>query len=75
MLINAEIDSIYNRFPESGRDMTQVEFRKQVRNILNPQKNAKILDQMVDARRKHTAAIMERKRIDRALERSRKGIE
>ena len=75
MLTNAEIDSVYNRFPENGRDMTLVEFRKQVRGILNPQNNTQMLDQMVDARRKHTAAIMEKKRIDRALEKSRLGID
>ncbi len=76
MLTNAEINSIWNGFPEDKRDgMTLVEFRKQVRDILNPQKNAQILDQMVDMRKQHTAGIMERKRIDRALEKSKLGID
>lgn len=75
-LTNAEIDSIWNGFPEDKRDgMTQAEFRRQVRNILNPEKNAKILDDMVEMRKKHTAGIMEKKRIDRALEKSRLGID
>lgn len=76
MLSNAEINTIWNRFPEDKRDgMTLNEFRKQVRAILNPENNAKILDQMVETRRKHTAAIMEKKRIDRALQRSKVGID
>ena len=75
-LSNAEIDSIWNGFPDDKRDgMTMVEFRRQVRNILNPQKNAKILDQMVEVRRQHTAGIIEKKRIERALEKSRLGID
>ncbi len=75
-LTNAEIDSIWNGFSEGERDgMTQIEFRRQVRDRLNPEKNAKMLDQMVRMRRKHTAAIMEKKRIDRALEKSKLGIE
>jgi len=75
-LNNAEIDSIWNGFPEDKRDgMTQAEFCKRVRDILNPEKNTKILDDMIGMRRKRTAAIMEKKRIDRALEKSRLGIE
>lgn len=76
MLSNAEINSIWNNFPEDKRDgMTLTEFRKQVRDVLDPEKNAKMLDQMVEMRRKHTEAIMRKKQIDRALEKSRLGIE
>lgn len=76
LLTNAEIDSIWNGFSEDKRDgMTLTEFRRQVRAILNPETNAKMLDQMVEMRKKHTAAIMRKKQIDRALEKSRLGIE
>lgn len=72
MLSNAEIEAIWNNFPEDGRDgMTLEQFKQRVRNVLDPKKNTKILDEMVEIRRKHTAGLMAKKRIDKAMERKK----
>jgi len=72
MLTNAEIRQVWNGFDkdEQGRadGLTFEQFRSKVRDILNPAKNAKILDDMVQMRMQHTAGIREKRRIDKALE-------
>lgn len=76
MLSNAEIQSIWNNFSEDDRDgMTFTDFRKQVRDILNPQKNTQILDQMVEMRRQHTTALRTKRTIEKALEQDKVRID
>lgn len=67
MLTNAEIRQVWNGFDKTD-GMTFEQFRSQVRDILNPAKNTKILDDMVQMRMQHTTGIREKRRIDKALE-------
>lgn len=69
MFSNAEISAIWNEYSEDERDdMTLAEFRKQVKDTLNPQKNTQILNQMVEMRMQYATALRTKRQINKALE-------
>ena len=66
---NAQIDAIYNRFPVDKRDMSREEFRKAIRDLSDPKKMERDLEniQLLKARERTN-----RIRIDRSLKRGKK---
>ena len=66
-----QISQLYDSFPEDQKDMPKEQFVKKTMSTLDPTKNAKILDAMVDRKRQITQGQIEQTRIDAAIKRSR----
>ncbi len=66
-----QLATIYDEFPENQRDMPKEQFIRKALGTLDPTKNAKILDAMVDRKRQITQGQIEQARIDAAVKRSR----
>ena len=66
-----QIAALYDSFPEGQKDMPKSEFIKKTMSTLDPIKNMKILDAMVDRKRQVTQGRIEQARIDAAIKRSR----
>ena len=62
-----QISALYDSFPENQRDMPKEQFIKKTLSTLDPVKNQKILDAMVDRKRQITRGQIEQARIDAAL--------
>lgn len=67
-----QIGQLYDSFPESQQDMPREVFIKNIMSTLDPAKNQKILDAMVDRKRQVTHGQIEQARIDAVLK-ERKG--
>jgi hypothetical protein len=74
MFSNQDLESYYNSLPESGKDLSLDEFKRKVRAILDPKRNSDILAGMIEQRHQCRVAREEKRRIDKAQERSRLGL-
>jgi len=62
-----QIGQLYDSFSDSEKDLPREQFIKKTMSTLDPIKNAKILDAMVDRKRQITQGQIEQVRIDAAL--------
>lgn len=70
-----ELKDFFDGLPEDKRDgMTGQTFMNRVKSILDPKKNAKILDGMVGIRRRHSIARQQKAAIDRAQRNAAVGL-
>ena len=62
-----EVSTFFDTLPEDKRDgMTKDQFMREVKKVLDPQRNAKILDGMIEARSRDRLARETKARIDKA---------
>jgi len=65
-----QIAAIYDSFTPEEQDMPREQFIKRTMSCVDPVKNKKIVDAMVDRKHKQRVGEMQRARIDAAVKRS-----
>ena len=74
MFADQELSDYYNSLPESARDMSHAEFMAEVKRLLDPKRNAAILEDMVDMRHRDSIARQNKAAIDKARRNSAIGL-
>jgi len=70
-----EVSTFFDTLPEDKRDgMSKSQFMREVKKVLDPNRNAKILDGMVEARSRDRLARHRKAGIDRATRNARIGL-
>lgn len=70
-----DVAQFFDNLSEDQHDgMTKHQFMAEVKKVLDPKRNAGILDGMVEMRHQHRVAREEKARIDRATEKSKLGL-
>ena len=70
-----EVSNFFDGLPDDKRDgMTKDQFMQEVKKVLDPQRNAKILDGMVEARSRDRLARHRKNMIDRATRNASIGL-
>jgi len=70
-----EVSTFFDTLPEDKRDgMTKDQFMREVKKVLDPKRNAKILDGMIESRSRDRVARHRKAEIDRAQRNARIGL-
>ena len=68
-----QVATIYDSLPEDQQDMPREQFIKRAMSAIDPAKNKRILDAMVERKHQQRIGEMQRARIDAALQAKRLG--
>ena len=68
-----QIAAVYDSLPEDQQDMPRDQFIKRAMSAIDPAKNKRVLDAMVDRKHQQRVGEMQRAQIDAALQAKRLG--